>query len=62
LYPDILNTGLTIIGKRTVIPADYKIGRNCIVYDTVVEGDLPKSEVKSGETIKPKSKSVRTMA
>jgi glucose-1-phosphate adenylyltransferase len=62
LYPDILNTGLTIIGKRTVIPADYKIGRNCIVYDAVGEGDLPKSEVKSGETIKPKSKSVRTMA
>ena len=62
LYPDILNTGLTIIGKRTVIPADYKIGRNCIVYDAVVEGDLPKSEVKSGETIKSKRKSVRTKA
>jgi glucose-1-phosphate adenylyltransferase len=59
LYPDILNTGLTIIGKRAVIPADYKIGRNCIIYDTVAEDDLPKSGVKSGETIKSKRKSVR---
>jgi glucose-1-phosphate adenylyltransferase len=61
LYPTILNTGLTIIGKRTVIPAGYKIGRNCIIYDSVTEGDLPESGVRSGETVKPKGKSIRAI-
>ncbi len=61
LYPTILNTGLTIIGKRTVIPAGYKVGRNCIIYDSVTESDLPESGVKSGETVKPKGKSVRAI-
>ena len=57
--PKILNTGLTIVGKRTVIPANYNIGRNCIIYDSVVEGDFADSEVQSGDTIKPKRKPVR---
>jgi glucose-1-phosphate adenylyltransferase len=56
LNSDVLNTGLTIIGKRAAIPANYKIGRNCIIYDSVTEGDLPVSELKSGETVKSRSK------
>lgn len=60
--PKVLNTGLTIIGKRTVIPSRYRIGRNCIIYDNVVEGDLPYSEVKSGETVRPKRKPIRIKA
>lgn len=60
--PKVLNTGLTIVGKRTVIPPGYKIGRNCIIYDSVVEGDFPEPEVKSGETIKPKRKPIRIKA
>jgi glucose-1-phosphate adenylyltransferase len=56
----ILNTGLTIIGKRTAIPADYKIGRNCIIYDNSLETDLPESEIASGETIKPRRRRNRT--
>jgi glucose-1-phosphate adenylyltransferase len=60
LNPEILSSGLTIIGKRTVIPAGYKIGRNCIIYDNVNERDLPAAEVRSGETVKPKRKSAQT--
>lgn len=60
--PKVLNTGLTIVGKRTVLPSGYKIGRNCIIYDSVVEGDFPEPEVKSGETIKPKRKPIRMIA
>jgi glucose-1-phosphate adenylyltransferase len=56
LNSDVLNTGLTIIGKRTVIPANYTIGRNCIIYDSVTESALPASELKSGETVKSRSK------
>jgi glucose-1-phosphate adenylyltransferase len=55
----ILNTGLTIIGKRTSIPPGYKIGRNCIIYDNSLETDLPESEVVSGETIRPRRRRTR---
>lgn len=61
-HPKILNSGLTIVGKRAVIPAGYRIGRNCIIYDNVVEGDFPGSEVQSGDTVKPKRKPVRIKA
>jgi len=57
--PKVLNTGLTIVGKRTVIPSGCKIGRNCIIYDNVVGGDFPGSEVQSGETIRPKRRPIR---
>ncbi|MBN1176384.1 MAG: NTP transferase domain-containing protein [Dehalococcoidales bacterium] len=60
--PQVLSTGLSVVGKRTVIPAGYKIGRNCIIYDNVVEGDFPAPVVKSGETVKPKRKPIRIKA
>ena len=52
--PKVLNTGLTIIGKRAEIPSEFKIGRNCIIYSNVVGSDFSGSEVPSGETIRPK--------
>jgi glucose-1-phosphate adenylyltransferase len=58
INPKVLSTGLTIVGKRAVIPSGYKIGRNCIIYDNVSENDFPASEIPSGETIKPKRKPV----
>jgi glucose-1-phosphate adenylyltransferase len=54
IYSSILNTGLTIIGKRAVIPANYRIGRNCIVRDNTLESDLPESRLTSGETVRPR--------
>ena len=60
--PKVLNTGLTVVGKRTVIPSALKIGRNCIIYDNVAEEDFLEPEVKSGETIKPKRRPIRIKA
>jgi glucose-1-phosphate adenylyltransferase len=60
--PKALNTGLTIVGKQALIPYGYKIGRNCIIYDNVGEGDFPGSEAQSGETIRPKRKPIRIKA
>jgi glucose-1-phosphate adenylyltransferase len=54
LNPKVLNSGLTIVGKWAQIPGGYTVGRNCIIYDNVTAGDLPQSEVQSGETIKPR--------
>jgi hypothetical protein len=41
------------------VPAGYTIGRNCIVFDSVVDGDYPQPELRSGETLKPKRKPIR---
>jgi glucose-1-phosphate adenylyltransferase len=60
--PNVLSTGLTVVGKGTVIPPGIKIGRNCIIYDNVTEGDFPDKEIPSGETIKPKHKPIRIKA
>lgn len=60
--PKVTSTGLTIIGKSAVIPSGQKIGRNCIIYDNVTEGDFPEPETPSGETIRPKRKPIRIKA
>ncbi len=62
INPQVLNTGLTVVGKRSSIPQGLKIGHNCIIYDSVTDGDFTDSEVKSGETIKPKRKPIRIEA
>ena len=60
--PQVASTGQSIIGKRTMIPPGQKIGRNCIIYDNVAEGDFPEPETPSGETIRPKRKPIRIRA
>jgi glucose-1-phosphate adenylyltransferase len=62
LSPRILSSGLTIIGKRAEVSADYRVGRNCIIYDNVAPGDLPLNEVQSGETVKPRHRQRRPAA
>jgi glucose-1-phosphate adenylyltransferase len=55
--PTVVNTGITVIGKRAKIPAGVKMGRNCLVYNGVSEDDFPGSEIQSGETIKSRRRS-----
>ncbi len=51
--PDIVNTGITIIGKRVVIPAGLKIGRN-VVIGPGVEAELAGiDELPSGSSVHP---------
>jgi glucose-1-phosphate adenylyltransferase len=59
--PKVVNTGITVIGKRAKVPAGVKIGRNCIVYHGVLEDDFLSSDIQSGETIRPRRRgSART--
>jgi len=52
--PNILNTGITVVGKAAKIPEGVKIGRNCSIACNVTEKDFHSSIVQSGETIWPK--------
>ncbi len=50
--PDLLSSGITIVGKRARLPAGVQIGRNCIIGPGVREDDFPGLWIPSGETIR----------
>ena len=54
-YPELLSTGLTIIGKNCSLPHNVKIGRNVIVFPFTQEADFPSVNIKDGETIGEKT-------
>ena len=59
--PTVMNTGITVIGKRAKMPPGVKIGRNCLVYNNVLEEDFTGFDIQSGETVRSKrGRSVRT--
>ena len=51
--PDIVNTGITILGKRAVIPAGMRVGRNVVVGPGVQDELLERAELESGATVHP---------
>ncbi len=51
--PDIVNCGISIVGKRAVVPAGMKIGRNVIIGPGVEEELARLDAVESGETVLP---------
>lgn len=48
-HPELLNTGITVIEKRTMIPDHIEIGKNCRVFNTTT---FPDQHIKSGSTLK----------
>ncbi|MBI2760767.1 MAG: glucose-1-phosphate adenylyltransferase, partial [Chloroflexi bacterium] len=52
--PDLLASGITIVGKRARLRAGTQIGRNCIVGPAVREDDFPGPWIASGETVRTK--------
>lgn len=49
--PTRLNTGITLVGKRAVIPAGARIGRNVRVGEDVRVSDFTSRTVKSGGSV-----------
>jgi ADP-glucose pyrophosphorylase len=50
-FPDHLKEGLTVVGKEASIPANVKVGTNCIVYPKVDASAFPAEEISDGGTI-----------
>ncbi len=50
-FPTHLYTGITLIGKDSFIPEDYRIGRNCIISLGATRKDFPAKRLNSGETV-----------
>ena len=51
LYPDIVSSGLSVIGKRTVVPDRIRIGRNCLIGRELPSEAIPSRDIVCGETI-----------
>jgi glucose-1-phosphate adenylyltransferase len=52
--PGRLNTGITVVGKRAVVPRGARIGRNVKVAADIRTVDFVKKVVKSGESVEPR--------
>ena len=59
--PNRLNTGITVVGKRAVVPRGTRIGRNVQVAADIRSSDFVKKVIKSGESVdaKPGTRSAR---
>jgi glucose-1-phosphate adenylyltransferase len=51
LFPDSINTGLTLVGKNTRLPAGFRVGGNCVIGSDLTEADF------AGMTSLPSGKS-----
>ena len=51
--PDIVNAGITILGKRVNIPAGFRVGRNVVVGPGVSEELNGRHELESGSSVHP---------
>ena len=50
--PEVLNTGLTVVGRGAQLPVGVHIGRNVVVYPHVEEGAFADLTVASGQSVK----------
>jgi glucose-1-phosphate adenylyltransferase len=60
--PGRLNTGITVVGKRAVIPRGVRIGRNVRVAADIRSSDFTSRVVRSGESVEPKPTPRRSRA
>src|SRR5918992_909148 len=54
--PERLNTGITVVGKRAVVPRGVRLGRNVKVAENVRSVDFRSRVVASGGSIEPRKR------
>jgi glucose-1-phosphate adenylyltransferase len=52
--PELLNSGITIVGKRARLPDGIRIGRNCVIGPAVRDDEYGGLVVPSGSTVRTK--------
>ena len=51
--PDIVNSGITVIGKRVTIPSGMSVGKNVVIGPGVNEELMDRPALESGATVHP---------
>src|SRR5215208_763784 len=65
IEPTRLNTGITVVGKQSIVPRGVRIGRNVKIAGDVKATDFPSRVVKSGasiESARPRTAAARLAA
>jgi glucose-1-phosphate adenylyltransferase len=60
--PGRLNTGITVVGKQSIVPRGARLGRNVKVGGGVKNSDYTRRVVKSGGSVEPSASSRRVRA
>ena len=61
--PGRLNTGISVVGKRAVIPRGVRIGRNVLIGEGVRAADFTSRVIRSGSTVeRPRERVARAGA
>ena len=47
-YPNLLKSGISLIGKDVSVPPNVQIGRNCIIYPEMKQENFEKTKIESG--------------
>ncbi|MGQ9602729.1 MAG: glucose-1-phosphate adenylyltransferase family protein [bacterium] len=50
-FPDVLKSGVTVLGTQTTIPDGIRIGRNCLIGSDLNSNAFPGRDIVCGETI-----------
>lgn len=53
--PRFLNSGISVVGKRSQLPDNYTVGRNCKIGTDLRPSDFTTDSLASGETLEDKS-------
>lgn len=53
--PTRLDTGITLVGKRSCLPDNLKVGRNCKIGTDLRPQDFPMDTLLSGETVEDRN-------
>ncbi|MCI0480642.1 MAG: hypothetical protein L0213_03530, partial [Candidatus Dadabacteria bacterium] len=48
MQPDMLDFGITLVGRKTIIPGGTRIGTNCLVSGSARNGRVPRSDIEDG--------------
>ncbi|MFV0519535.1 MAG: glucose-1-phosphate adenylyltransferase [Lachnospirales bacterium] len=51
LKPQIYNTGITVVGEKTYIPSDIKIGKNCVIMGSTTNEMYENNMLLSGKSM-----------
>jgi len=50
--PELLNSGISIVGKRARLPYSIQVGRNCVIGPAVRADEFPALVIPSGSTVR----------
>lgn len=49
--PSIYDTGITVLGEKTIVPDGVDIGKNCVIYGKTAIESYPDNKLESGKSI-----------